>query len=397
MRVLHLSPEYPPQKVYGLGRFVHDLSRAQALRGDRVTVVTNSLGGEDDGVVRDGVRICRIEYPPPPKPPLTETQVLQFNVSVIARALSATAREGRWDVVNAHDWYLLPAAYLLRKHFDIPLCLTVHDTIVGKSAGELADAQKFIANVEMWGCRTAERVVCCSGFMRDEVLDRYGAAAERVSVIPCGVDERTFESRFAEHLAAFREVIANPDEKIILYVGRLDPEKGVDLLLDAIPSVIRREPRAKFVILGTGRLEEHVRGLARSERTGEHVVYLGYVGRAPLTLLYRCAEIQVVPSTYEPFGIVALEGMLNGLGMVVSDTTGLAEIVEHEVDGLQFTTGSAQHLAEAVLRLLSDRTLLRDLAQAGRGKARDLYSWRRIARLTAGAYREATAVRENPP
>ena len=98
MRVLHLSSEYPPQKVFGLGRFVHDLALAQARQGDEVTVVTNSLGGEEHDAVKDGVHVCRISFPPPPKPPLSETQVLQFNVSAVARAMQAKPRMNKRNI-----------------------------------------------------------------------------------------------------------------------------------------------------------------------------------------------------------------------------------------------------------------------------------------------------------
>ena len=100
MRILHLASEYPPQKVFGLGRFVHDLAAAQARRGDQVTVVTNSLGGEEYDAVSDGVRVCRIAFPPPPKPPLSETQVLQFNVSVVARGMKAHDDGASWDLTE---------------------------------------------------------------------------------------------------------------------------------------------------------------------------------------------------------------------------------------------------------------------------------------------------------
>lgn len=393
MNILHLTPQYPPQKVFGLGRFVHDLARAQVEEGHAVTVVTNSLGGREHGTVKDGVQVCRVDFPPPPKPPTKETQVLQFNVGVIARALAVTGSGESWEILNAHDWYLLPAAHVLRQRLDIPVCLTMHDTVVGKTFGELSNADKFIGNVEVWGCRMADRVICCSEFMRGEILRVYGAPAERIAVVPCGVEERTFEAKRSEHLPAFREVVADPKDKIILYVGRLDPEKGVDLLLAAIPLLLRKEPRAKFLLLGTGRLEERVKEFIGSEDARGRVLYLGYVGPAPLTFLFRCADVQVAPSTYEPFGIVALEGMINRVGVVVPDETGLAEIVEHEVDGLQFKAGSAESLAWAILRLVSDDDLRRRLAAAGWDTARRRYNWARIARLTDAVYRDALQVR----
>jgi glycogen(starch) synthase len=397
VRVLHLSSEYPPQKVFGLGRFVHDLAVAQAAQGDRVTVVTNSLGGADHDIVRDGVHVCRTAFPPPPKPPLSETQVLQFNFGVVARAMEAADAGDEWDILNAHDWYLLPTADILRQRLGVPVCFTVHDTIVGKQFGELTNPTKFIANVEMWGCRTAESVVCCTEYMRHEVVERYGAPPERVAVVPCGVAQDTFGVSRLEHLQTFRDVLARPHEPIVLYVGRLDPEKGIEALLEAIPQVLASAPEAKFVLAGTGRLEGRVASFVHEHGLKDRVLALGYVGPAPLAFLYRCADVQVCPSTYEPFGIVALEGMLNGRAVVVSDSTGLAEVVEPEVDGLHCETGSAGSLAGAVLRLLRDDGLRKRLGEAAARSARESYNWPRIAELTEPAYRMAQENREAAP
>jgi glycogen(starch) synthase len=391
VKILHLASEYPPQKVFGLGRFVHDLAKAQARRGDEPAVITNSLGGEEHDVLRDGVHVCRADFPPPPKPPLTETQVLQFNLSVISRAAGQMKKGAHWEFINAHDWYLLPAADVLRRSLGAPVCLTMHDTIVGKLAGNLTNPDKFIANAEMWGCRTADRVICCTAFMRKEVSERYGTPPNRIAVVPCGVDEETFRVRASEHVSLFRSVLARPDESIILYVGRLDPEKGIEALLGAIPEVLASEPNAKFVLAGTGRLEARVREFVRDQGLGDKVLLPGYVGRAPLAFLYRCACIQICPSLYEPFGIVALEGMINGVAVIVSDSTGLAEIVEHEADGLHFATGSSEELAKAVVRLLADGETRERLAAAGSEKARTAYDWARVAELTDTAYRDALA------
>ena len=392
MRILHEAPEHAPQQVYGLGRFVRDLAVAQARRGDEVTVVTNSLGGAEYDVVRDGVRVCRTAFPPPPKPPLTEAQVLQFNMGVISRTLEvADGSRETWDVVNVHDWYLLPAANVLRDCFGLPVCFTVHDTVVGKTGGKLTNPDKFIANMEIWGCRSSDNIICCSRFMRQEIAEHYGAPMDRTFVVPCGVSEATFAVQRLEWLDAFRSSVAGPKDRIVLYVGRLDPEKGVDLLIEAAPLILAGEPRAKILIVGKGRRSEELQDLCHRRGLKERVSFLGYAGRAPLAFLYRCAEVQVCPSLYEPFGIVALEGMVNGLPVVVPDNTGLTEIVGHERDGLQFGTGSAGDLAEAVCRLLSDHDLARRLATAGRRRALEDYDWDRIASATRPAYEHAMA------
>jgi glycosyltransferase involved in cell wall biosynthesis len=388
--ILHLSPEYPPQKVFGLGRFVRDLAVAQARRGDRVTVVTNSIGGSEFDVERRGVHVCRVAFPPPPKPPLSNGQVLQFNTMALDRALEAAEGE-EWDLTNVHDWYLVPAGRVLNRHMDLPVVFTVHDTVVGKRFGRLDNATKFVGNAEVWGCQVAEAVICCSQHMKAEITEKYGAPEEEVHVVPCGVDEETFQAAHLEHLDVFRSIFARPADRIVLYVGRLDEEKGIDTLLEAMPKVLRAESRARFVVVGTGEMEEGVRSFVDRQGLEEKVFLTGYAGNAPLTFLYRCADVQVCPSLYEPFGMVALEGMVNGLPIVVSDDTALAEIVEHGRDGMQFRTGSSDALARAVLRLLEDGPLRREMARAARKKARTRYNWDAIADQTDAVYAQTLA------
>ncbi len=389
MRILHLASEYPPQAVHGLGRFVHDLAVAQAAAGDEVHVVANSLSGRDSEGTRHGVHVHRVAFPPPPRAPQDVTTVTQFNVQVMERAAPLIA-DGRPDVINLHDWLTVPGGIPLAEVYGLPIVFTVHDTAHGKHFGRLESLDRYMADLETWGAQAADRVICCSRTVERELVDTYLVERDRIRIVPCGVDARTFEvTATPAHRAAFRTVVAEPEAPIVLFLGRLDPEKGLEVLINAVPLVCARVPAARFVIVGRGLLDASLREYVQQRGLGDNVCFTGYVAGAPLALLLGVADVMVVPSTYEPFGIVALEGMIHRVPLVVSNSTGLAEIVTDGVDGRMFATNVAHDLAERVVELLNDPPARRRLGEAGYRTATERYAWPQLAALTRTVYEEA--------
>ena len=389
MRIMHLSSEYPPSQVFGLGRAVRDLAVAQAAAGHEVHVVTNSIGGNDPDAEVDGVHVHRISYPPPPKPPDDTTAVIQFNISALEAAVQRIARLGSPDVFHVHDWLTVSCGQMLHwLHPQATLAVTIHDTAHGKYFGKLNAPQQYTAHLERYIGEQATVVICCSQYVRSELTTHYFVPAEKIHVIPCGVDPTQFQVE--GDLAGFRRLFAQPDDRLILYVGRLDEEKGLPHLVEALAHVVLAEPRARLVIAGKGVLQEALQNQANQLQIGDRVSFVGYVTGDALSGLYRLAEVQVVPSLYEPFGIVALEGMACGTPVVVSDTGGLSEIVADGVTGLKVPPRDAFALGQAVLRLLGDSPLAQEVGRAGQERARAAYDWRDVAEQTVAAY-EATA------
>ena len=397
MNILHLASEYPKARIFGLGRYVHDCAGAQARRGHEVHVLTNSLSGKEQDAVANGVHVHRINFPSPPMPPDGATQVTQFNFCLYERLLEIEPVLGRVDVVVAHDWLTVLAADLVRKRLGARLVLTVHDTVIGKTFGRMTNEDRFIANVERWGCRLADAVIAVSGHVKSELLGVYEAPPDRVHVVPCGVSPAWFEALDGRFLADLRATLATPDEKILAYVGRLDPEKGVDRLLEAFAAVRRAHTDARLVIAGKGGEQPKLEEQASRLGVREHVRFLGYVTGPALEAIYKVSTVLVCPSTYEPFGIVPLEGMINRVPVVVSDTGGMAEIVEHERSGLKVSPGDAGALAHALRRLLDDSALARRLTDGGYERARTIYSWDRVAEMTEPIYSGRPAAHREAP
>jgi glycogen(starch) synthase len=390
LRVLVLSWEYPPRIVGGLGKHVHRLSTSLAAAGHVVHVVTRDHPDAPPEEERDGVHVLRVgEYPPMVPFEDLVPWVLQFNVGVLERATKLLLQD-EVDLVHAHDWLVAYAAAALKNLFDLPLVSTVHATEYGRHQGHLpGPMNKLIHQVEWWLTYESRRTITCSRYMHDQVREIFQLPPEKLDVIPNGVD---LEARVQpEGVEAFRAARLAPGEKMIFYAGRLEYEKGVQTVLDALPLVLERQP-VRFFVAGVGTHEEALRAHAARAGLDGRVTFLGFVGEEELRMYYRAADLAVVPSLYEPFGMVALETMAAGTPCIAADTGGLRELVVHEATGLRFSPGDPASLAAAVLRLLTDERLDRRLTLDARRMLNDTFSWPQIAARTAEVY--ARAIRE---
>ncbi|AEV87507.1 glycosyl transferase family 1 [Actinoplanes sp. SE50] len=392
-RILMLSWEYPPLLVGGLGRHVHALAGALAAAGHEVTVVTRHAPGalvEEHG---DGVRVIRA----PEDPPAFEVAggdllawALAFNHTLTRAALRA-ARGRRFDVVHAHDWLVAHAAVTLRDHLDVPLVATVHATESGRHQGWLPAAHnRSIDDIERWLCHEANRVIVCSEYMRAEVTRHFEVPAGRVDVVPNGVDALRWRAR-PRAVAAARDEYAGTGGPLISFAGRLVYEKGVQHLLAAVPELRERFPGLRVVIAGDGPYRRELELAGRE--LGETVSFAGFLTGHDLTALMAASDCYVVPSIYEPFGMVAVEAAAAGTPVAVAATGGLSEIVEHGVTGVHFPAGDPGGLAAAVSGVLSDQEYARGLASRARARVVEDFNWPSIAARTAQVYPVAAAPR----
>jgi glycogen(starch) synthase len=210
---------------------------------------------------------------------------------------------------------------------------------------------------------------------------------EKVVVIPNGIDPEDLQPQDGDELERLRLQFAAPDEKLVLLLGRLVYEKGFQLALEAMPSLIDRLSSTRFLVAGSGTHERELRRQAAELGLMEHGTFLGWIGDDVLHSLYRIADVCVVPSIYEPFGLVALEAMASGCPCIVADTGGLREVVPHEEAGLRFRARDPVALGEMVERLLTDPELRERLvAEASEHVLR--FDWADVAEQTASVYAE---------
>ncbi len=327
-----------------------------------------------------GVRVHRVS-PYNVAAPDFRTWILQLNLAMQEYATDLVNSLGKIDLVHAHDWLVAFAARAVKHVYRVPLIATIHATEYGRNHGLHNNDQRYISDVEWWLTFEAWRVIVCSSYMENELQNFFQLPPDKLRVVPNGVDLAGFDDRLVDWKQ-------KNERRMIFFVGRLVREKGVQVLFEALPKIISYYPDTKVVIAGKGPYEEQLRNRAREMGVSHRVHFAGYIDDATRNRLYREAAVTVFPSLYEPFGIVALEGMAARTPVVVSDTGGLREIVEHGVDGLKCYTGSANSLADNILTVFGDRELSRRMMAKGYEKVRDHYSWDVIARQTVNVYWE---------
>jgi glycogen(starch) synthase len=221
--------------------------------------------------------------------------------------------------------------------------------------------------------------------MREQIADIFGVEEMRVSVIPNGIDPDDLQPHDGDGLDRLRLEFAEPEQKLVLLIGRLVYEKGFQLALEAMPLVLEAVPGARFLVAGSGTHEDELRRQADELGIVGHGTFLGWIGDDVLHSLYRIADVCVVPSIYEPFGLVALEAMASGCPCIVADTGGLREVVPHEDVGLRFRSRDPEALAEVAIRVLCDDDLGRRLVAEAHEHVRR-FDWADVAERTAGVY-----------
>lgn len=381
MRILHVASEYPPQKVFGLGRYVSGLCRELARQNQEVHVLTNSIGGAERDSLDGGVTVHRVEFPPPPEPPTPSAPLLAFNLHLQQRAYSLGRHGlGNPEVIVSHDWLTAIAGHRIAKRLGVPHVWTVHDTVHGKRFGRIDGIEDTIThNIEQWAAREASLILVNSIAIAEEMRSVYGANPERISLLHPGIDVEQRINPETTRLEALRSVLARPEETLVTFTGRLDPEKGIDTLLNAFAILKSRQPRVRLAIAGRGALLNVIRDHIGRLDLQESVSLVGYLQGSVLASFYKVSDIHVCPSLYEPFGLVVLEAMLAGTPVVVSNTGGLRDIVEGPQVGRLVPPRDHVALADALIALVKEPAIRRSLGIAAQLRVRQQFDWRRIA------------------
>jgi glycogen(starch) synthase len=389
MRVLILSWEYPPLIEGGLARHVRKLSENLVRQDVEVHVLTRGMDGSPSDEEVEGVLVHRVPEPERPRD-LGEfvTWIEHMNADMLAAGVELGDRYS-FDVVHGHDWLVAVAGDHLAKRFRCPFVVTIHATEYGRHQGWVdKHPQSHIHGVEHWMANRADRVVTCSAYMREHVSDIYSLDESRVTVIPNGIDPTDLVP--VDDLEALRARFAAPHERLVLLVGRLVYEKGFQIALEALPPLIERLGKVRFLVAGSGTAEQELIEQAGALGLHEHGTFLGWIGDDVLHSLYRISDLTVVPSIYEPFGLVALEAMASGCPCLVADTGGLREVVpSDESVGLRFHSRDPQSLGAMAERLLTDEDL-RDRLVAEASEHVLTFDWADVARRAAGVYERVT-------
>ncbi len=385
MRILMLSWEYPPRIVGGIARVVHDLSHNFAKQGHEVHVITYQEGDTKEFEKDGDVYVHRVTNYPINANNLIDW-VMQLNFCMIEKASDVIKEFGKFDIIHAHDWLVAYAARALKRTYKFPLVATIHATESGRNKGIHNSSQGYVNDVEWLLTYEAGNVICNSQFMKNEIKNLFGKPIENIHVVPNGINVNKFDGK--ERDWEFRRNYASDNEKIVFFAGRIVNEKGIQILFQAAPKILSNYPNVKFVIAGRGPCMDELKGLADYLGISQKVYFTGYLNDVQITKMYKCADVATFPSLYEPFGIVALEGMLAGCATVVSDAGGLNEIVSHGIDGMKSYSGNPNSLADSILEVLFDEKLCAQIAKNAHEKVVKEFNWDTISKNTMKVYKE---------
>lgn len=395
MKVLMLSWEYTPHIVGGLGKHVVEIVPELIADGVEVHLVVPKLGGGDfteplplpDGsAAQNGSRVYRVDASDANGDFFTKTWHDNRLVENFCKLL--VEQEGNFDLIHNHDWLSSFAAISTKYAFHLPLLSTIHATEMGRNHGQLyGELQRSIHGAEWRLTYESWRIIACSRYMAWEVETYFGAPAGKIDIIPNGVDPRRFDALTGLDLASFRAGFAAPDEPVVYYVGRMVPEKGLAVLVEAAPLVLREWPGVKFVIAGGGGYANELRAKASALGVADNIIFPGRISDEVRDGLFKVANVAVFPSLYEPFGIVALEAMAAGTPVVVSDVGGLSEVVDLHQTGIKVHPDDPQSLAWGILHTLRNPEWSAARARNANHVVRAEYNWARIADMTMQVYR----------
>lgn len=382
LSVLMLSWEYPPRVIGGISPHIYFLSKHLAKQDVKVYVVTCDFPGAPSHEVIDGVEVYRIDSYKNPSPDFaTWVYLMNMNMQKETAALMKKI-SSKIDVIHAHDWLVADAGIGLKHIFRKPLLVTMHSTEMGRRNGLNTTAEKMIHETEAWLTYEAWKVICCSDYMINHVKYVFGLPNDKMVMVPNGVNPQNYD---VDMPSDFRGKFALPEEKIVLYVGRLVYEKGIHVFINAVPKILS-QVNAKFIIVGSGYMKEQLLNIVRSMGLEHKVLFEGFMDEATLFRLQKCADVSVVPSLFEPFGIVALEAMAAKSPVVASDTGGLSEIIEHDVTGVKVYSNNPDSLAWGITKVLKDEGYAKYLRDNAYRRVLEKYDWAKIAQDTKRIY-----------
>ena len=375
-------------KSGGMNVYVRELSRAMGDSGISVDVFTRAHGDSGEHVewIAPNVRIIHLPGGPP------EAGVAELFVHLpgfLSDLRSFNDREGLgYDVVHSHYWLSSWIGQRLAQGMNIPHVVTFHTLALIKMqsrAGEVEPEER--EKVERDAMLNADRIVAFSGHERDAMARLYGADPSRVMLAPCGVDLTKFRPMDQKEV---RQKLGLNGEKVLLYVGRVEPLKGLDLLVETAAQIEADDEKVRMMVVGGGGPGEpetdRVRRLAQERKVDDLIDFVGRVDHDELPLYYNAADVCVVPSYYESFGLVALESMACGTPVVASRVGGLPTLVHHGHTGYLKSWRCPEAFANSVEMIISSEGLQESLGNAARRRA-ELMSWPNVASMISDEYR----------
>jgi len=292
---------------------------------------------------------------------------------------------GHFDIIHGHDWHVVPALDEIKKARNKKVIFTLHSTEFGRNGNHHGESR--INGLEWYGTYIANLVTVCTQTMKNEVVNLHRVPEDKIRVVHNGIHAWKFDGFIDAWEDCKKWLGFGPWDPMVVYVGRMEYQKGPDLLLEAIPDVLKDYPNAKFVFVGDGSMRSGLEGRMHQMGLSHAVRFTGYIPDDWKTKIMKACDVVVIPSRNEPFGIVVLESWACYKPVISTHGTGAGEIVWHEVTGLRVFQ-NPQSIAWGIKRIFSDFEHARWMGKNGRKAAETAFNWDHIAREMLKVYEE---------
>ncbi|OGD31491.1 hypothetical protein A3C91_01230 [Candidatus Azambacteria bacterium RIFCSPHIGHO2_02_FULL_52_12] len=396
MRVLMFGWELPPYNSGGLGVACYHLAKALCKKNTEVIFVLPrrvDMPPQDFSILfaDANMRIRTINSPLVPY--ITSSLYLSF-MSAEARArlygntlFEEVLRYGRqakkiaetetFDVIHAHDWLSFPAGVAAKSSSGKPLVVHVHATEFDRTGGQ--GVNPLVYEIEKWGMERADKVIAVSNFTKNMIIEKYGIAPEKIEVVYNAVE------RPDDPHGGVRSPVSR-HKSLVLFVGRITLQKGPDYFVEAAAKVLARDRDVLFVMAGDGDMYHEMIRKAAAMGISDNFLFAGFLRGSELTALYRSADLYVMPSVSEPFGLTAIESLQCGTPILISKQTGAGESLTH---CLKVDFWDTDEMAAKILAVLSYKELGQCLSEFGRREI-GKFSWDRSADQCITIYQQLT-------
>lgn len=301
---------------------------------------------------------------------------LMQRVQAYALKAGSIAKQNKHSIIHAHDWLTYLAGIAAKKVSGQPLVVHVHATEFDRSGSD--NVNKEIFNIELEGFRQADKIVTVSGWTKKKVVEKYGIPPEKVKVVYNGIDFKENSSSIEDNLKALKR----DGNKIVLFVGRITLQKGPDYFVAMAEKVLAHEPKTYFVVSGSGDMEEKMIRSVAKKGLSSRFIFCGFLRGQELDRVYKAADIFVMPSVSEPFGLVPLEAMISDVPVLVSKESGVSEIIS---SALKSHFWDIDDMADKVVSVLRHQKLQGYLSKNGKEEVKAIH-WKKAADSLISVY-----------
>lgn len=363
-KILMFGWELPPYNTGGLGVACYEIIKELANKNNKVTFVLpekNNFNIDFAEILfanKKGIGIEEIDSTSPYNKPSRQDRYgnsIMDKVMAYAKSGKKIAKSVEHDVIHAHDWLTIPVALKAKAASGKPLILHIHATEFDRSANGPINQEVY--DLEKEGMEKADMVIAVSNFTKQRLIEKYFIPEEKIEVVHNGVNTDHYKSA-----QKYFDELKKGGKKIVLYLGRITIQKGPDYFIQAAARVLEKDENVIFIIAGTGDMQQEIINKSAAMAIADHILFTGYLSDEQIKSIYKSADLYIMPSVSEPFGIVALEALASKTPVIISKQSGASEAIEN---ALKVDFWDTDEMANMILAILENPSLSKCLKEFG--------------------------------